>query len=510
VAEKLRHPKGLFLLFFTEMWERFSFYGMQAVFYLYMINALTFDKTFADLIYGNYTGMVYITALIGGFLSDRYMGNRKSIVTGGIIMAVGQFLLFTSGMLYTNKPYAAFFLYAGLILLCLGNGFFKPNISSMVGQLYPENDKRIDSAFTIFYMGINIGGLLAPIICGFVGNTGNLADFKWGYLAAGIGMLLSLVVFIPLKNKYVVTPEGKPIGIVPPYKSSGRDSNSGSGSGSGRKVRNITRNLAFFVIVFVLFFFVFKTDTIGSFIYATFFTAPLSIILDKSLSKIEKQKIIAMFILIVFTMIFWIAFGEIGSSLTYFADKQLDRSIFGWQMPPAVFQAFGPLFIVSFAPIMAVIWTFLAKKNTEPSIPFKLALGLLFMCLAYLILALAVKLLDPTVKTGMQWLIIMYFVLTIGELSLSPIGLSMMVKLAPIRFGSVLMSVWFLSLGTSFKLSGVLSTFYPHDDIKPIFLGMQIATTYDFFMIFVVFTGVSAILLFLLIKPLLKLMNGIR
>jgi POT family proton-dependent oligopeptide transporter len=264
------------------------------------------------------------------------------------------------------------------------------------------------------------------------------------------------------------------------------------------------------VIVFVLFFFVFKTDTIGSFIYATFFTAPLSIILDKSLSKIEKQKIIAMFILIVFTMIFWIAFGEIGSSLTYFADKQLDRSIFGWQLPPAVFQAFGPLFIVSFAPIMAVIWSFLAKRNTEPSIPFKLAIGLLLMCVAYLILALAVKFLDPTVKTGMQWLIIMYFVLTIGELSLSPIGLSMMVKLAPIRFGSVLMSVWFLSLGTSFKLSGVLSTFYPHDEIKPIFLGMQIGTTFDFFMIFVVFTGISAVILFTLIKPLLRLMHGVR
>ena len=502
----MRHPKGLYLLFFTEMWERFSFYGMQAVFYLYMINALTFDKTFADLIYGNYTGMVYITALIGGFLSDRYMGNRKSIITGGFTMAVGQFLLFTSGLLYTNRPYASFFLYAGLMFLCLGNGFFKPNISSMVGQLYPENDKRIDSAFTIFYMGINIGGLLAPIICGFVGNTGNLADFKWGYLAAGIGMLLSLVIFIPLKNKYVVTPEGKAIGVIPPYK----ESQDKLAEKPKMNVNNLIRNLAFFVIVFALFFFVFKTDTIGAFIYATFFTAPLSIILDKSLSNIEKRKIIAMFILIVFTMIFWIAFGEIGSSLTYFADKQLDRSIFGWQLPPAVFQAFGPLFIVSFAPIMAVLWTFLAKKNTEPSIPFKLALGLLLMCIAYLILALAVKLLDPTVKTGMQWLILMYFVLTIGELSLSPIGLSMMVKLAPIRFGSVLMSVWFLSLGTSFKLSGVLSTFYPHDNIKPIFLGMQIGTTFDFFMIFVVFTGISAVILFFLIKPLLKLMHGVR
>jgi len=521
------------------MWERFSFYGMQAVFYLYMINALTFDKTFADLIYGNYTGMVYLTALIGGFLSDRYMGNRKSIITGGFTMAFGQLLLFTSGMLYTNKPVAAFFLYSGLIFLCLGNGFFKPNISSMVGQLYPENDKRIDSAFTIFYMGINIGGLMAPIICGFVGNTGNIADFKWGYFAAGVGMLLSLVIFIPLKNRYVVTPEGKPIGVMPPYRKSydrnvtslgignegksvpkedfGNEEkreelgNEGKYRGSDRSGgRNLIKYSGFFVIVFALFFFVLKSDIIGSFIFATFFIAPLSIILDKSLGKIEKQKIIAMFLLIVFSMVFWIAFGEIGSSLTYFADKQLDRSIFGWQMPPAVFQAFGPIFIISFAPILALVWSGLAKRKSEPSIPFKLAIGLFLICIAYLILALAVKFLDPNVKTGMQWLVIMYFFLTLGELSLSPIGLSMMVKLAPIRFGSMLMSVWFLSLGTSFKLSGVMSTFYPHDNIKPIFLGMQIATTYDFFMIFVVLTGLSSLILFFLIKPLLKLMNGVR
>ena len=217
-TEKLRHPGGLFLLFFTEMWERFSFYGMQAVFYLYMIQALSFDKTFADLIYGNYTGMVYITALIGGFVSDRYFGNRKSIVTGGALMAVGQFILFSSGLMYANRPLASALLYTGLFFLCLGNGFFKPNISSMVGQLYPEGDKRIDSAFTIFYMGINMGGLLAPIICGLVGNTGNIADFKWGYFAAGIGMILSLVIFIPLKNKYVVKPDGSPVGAVPPAK----------------------------------------------------------------------------------------------------------------------------------------------------------------------------------------------------------------------------------------------------------------------------------------------------
>jgi len=505
-TEKLRHPGGLFLLFFTEMWERFSFYGMQAVFYLYMIQALSFDKTFADLIYGNYTGMVYITALIGGFVSDRYFGNRKSIVTGGALMAVGQFILFSSGLMYANRPLASALLYTGLFFLCLGNGFFKPNISSMVGQLYPEGDKRIDSAFTIFYMGINMGGLLAPIICGLVGNTGNIADFKWGYFAAGIGMILSLVIFIPLKNKYVVKPDGSPVGAVPLAKLKIENPET---TGVSRK--QIFVNAIVFVVLFLIFKFALSADIIGSFIYSTFFTAPLSIITDRTLSKIEKQKIVAMFILVVFTMIFWIAFGQIGSSLTYFADNAVDRSIFGWSIPPSVFQAFGPLFIVSFAPLMAIVWTFLAKGNKEPSIPFKLALGLILMALAWLVLAIAVNMLAPGVKMGMLWLIIMYFVLTIGELSLSPIGLSMIVKLAPLRFGSVLMAVWFLSLGTSFKLSGVLSSFFPTENYKPVLLGLfHINTTVDFFYIFVAMAGISSIILFVLIKPLLKMMHGVR
>ncbi|MFA7359688.1 MAG: peptide MFS transporter [Candidatus Kapaibacterium sp.] len=505
-TQKLKHPGGLYLLFFTEMWERFSFYGMQAVFYLYMIQALSFDKTFADLIYGNYTGMVYITALIGGFVSDRYFGNRKSIVTGGALMALGQFVLFTSGMLYADKSMASGLLYAGLVLLCLGNGFFKPNISSMVGQLYPEDDKRIDSAFTIFYMGINLGGLLAPIICGFLGNTGNIADFKWGYFAAGIGMILSLVIFIPLKNKYVVKPDGTPVGDIPPAKLKSEKTDI---TGVSRKQMLV--NAIVFAALFVVFKFVLDYDTIGSFIYSTFFTAPLSIIMDRSLTKIEKQKILAMFILIVFTMIFWIAFGQIGSSLTYFADNQVDRTFFIWTLPPSVLQAFGPLFIVLFAPLMAIAWTFLSKSNKEPSIPFKLALGLLLMALSYLILAVSVSVLAPGVKVSLLWLIVMYFVLTIGELSLSPIGLSMIVKLAPIRFGSVLMAVWFLSLGTSFKLSGVLSAFFPTENHKPVLIGLfPINTTVDFLYIFVGLAGISSIILFVLIKPMLKMMHGVR
>jgi POT family proton-dependent oligopeptide transporter len=458
---KLKHPKGLALLFVTEMWERFSFYGMQAIFYLYMINALSFEKVDADLIYGNYIGMVYITAILGGYMADKFLGNRKAILTGGSLMAIGQFLLFTSGMFYNSKSVSVVFLFIGLIFLCLGNGFFKPNISTMVGKLYPENDKRIDSAFTIFYMGINLGALFAPIICGFLGNTGNMADFKWGYLAAGIGMILSIVVFSLYKSKYLLTPEGESIGIVPAGKADKSDDPKNKISS-----KEILFNIGIFIIIFVVFKFLFKADTIGSFIYATFFTAPISIVTDKALSKIEKQKISALFILIIFTMVFWAAFGQLGSSITFFADRQMDRSFLGINIPPSVFQFFGPLFIVTFAPVMAVLWTFLSKRSKEPSIPVKLGFGLLFMSLAWVLLIIGFKSVIPGVKVNMIWLILMYFTLTIGELCLSPIGLSMVFKLAPVKFAAILMAVWFLSLGTSFKISGVMSALYPQESVK--------------------------------------------
>ena len=206
------HPKGLYVLFVTEMWERFSYYGMRALFILFMTKALLFDKAYASEIYGSYTGLVYLTPLLGGYMADRYWGNRKSIIIGGILMAVGQLLMFMAGTFYQEVDVATNFMFIGLTFLIVGNGFFKPNISTMVGQLYPAGDKRVDSAFTIFYMGINLGAFIAPLLCGYLGDTKNAGDFRWGFLAACIGMILSLILFITLKNKYIVTPEGEQIG----------------------------------------------------------------------------------------------------------------------------------------------------------------------------------------------------------------------------------------------------------------------------------------------------------
>ena len=200
------HPKGLYLLFFTEMWERFSYYGMRAIFILFMTKALFMGNAEASNVYGSFTGLVYLTPLLGGYISDRFWGNRRSILVGGILMALGQFLLFFSGSLVTEAAQSATSIsamWAGLTLLIIGNGFFKPNISTMVGQLYPPNDRRIDGAFTIFYMGINLGALFSPLICGGLGDTGSIFDFKWGFLAAGVGMVISTITFELLKNKYL-------------------------------------------------------------------------------------------------------------------------------------------------------------------------------------------------------------------------------------------------------------------------------------------------------------------
>ena len=211
------HPRGLYVLFATEMWERFNYYGMRAILVLFMTKALLFSDAFASNLYGSYTGLVYLTPLIGGYIADRYWGNKRSILIGGLIMAIGEFLLFFCGSLYESSPSASTFLFfSGLGFMIAGNGFFKPNISSLVGQLYPKGDRRIDAAYTIFYMGINVGGALGPFICGIVGDTGNPADFKWAFLVAGIGMLISVVVQKIYQDKYIRDPEGNPLGEPSP------------------------------------------------------------------------------------------------------------------------------------------------------------------------------------------------------------------------------------------------------------------------------------------------------
>lgn len=496
------HPKGLYLLFFTEMWERFSYYGMRAIFMLFMIKALLLSEKDSSNIYGSYTGLVYLTPLLGGYLSDRFLGNRRSIEIGGIMMALGQFILFFSAS--TAGAMAVTLMWAGLTLLIIGNGFFKPNISTMVGNLYPEGDRRVDSAFTIFYMGINLGAFFSPLVCGSLAEK---VDFKWGFLAAGIGMVISLVSFWMYKGKLLVGHDGKDLGM--PVKKLDLMSILTIVGSTG--IIFLMLNLKSIVNT--------DADIIGYFIFGALIVMPLIIMTDKSLSSVERSRIGVIFILCFFVIFFWMSFEQAGASLTLFADKQTDRMVGTWEMPASWFQSINPLGIIILAPLFSILWGTLHNRNMEPSSPMKMAWGLALLTLGYVVIAIAVKGVDSSVKVSMWWLIALYVLHTMGELCLSPIGLSMVSKLSPARFSSLLMGTWFLANACANKLAGTLSSLIPpgagEKEAKagaemPSIAGFQINNLYDFFMVFIVLSGVAAVILFLMSNFLKKRMHGIK
>ena len=498
-ANQKGHPRGLYLLFITEMWERFSYYGMRALFMLYMTQALLFDKEFSSEIYGSYTGLVYLTPLLGGYIADRYWGNRRSILWGALMMAVGQFLMFLSACYFHEVFLAKWLMFAGLGTLILGNGFFKPNISIMVGDLYEPGDKRKDSAFTIFYMGVNVGATIAPLWCGLVGNTGHREDFKWGFLSACIGMLIGAAVFQFYKDKYLVTPDGKPVGNPPKQKP--------VQASEQIRSKRLFWTMGIATVILASLFAIGGADWIGAFIYATIITVPLSILADSSLTRQERKQICIIFILAFFVIFFWAAYEQAGASLTFFADEQTDRWIGGWEMPASYFQSFGAVFIVLLAPVFAAIWSFLGRHRLEPVSPRKQAIGLFLLSLGYLLIAFGVKGVEPGVKVSMLWLTGLYFLHTMGELCLAPIGLSLVYRLSPARFSSLLMGVWYLSTSAANKLAGLLSSYYPENGVVKNFLGYEVATLYDFFMLFVAMSACAAVVLFVLSKKISKMMG---
>lgn len=494
---KTGHPKGLWVLFGTEMWERFNYYGMRAVLVLFMTKALLFDKVFASNLYGSYTSLVYLTPLIGGYVADRFWGNQRSIIAGGIVMALGEFLLFFCGSTYASAPaLSSILFFSGLGLMIAGNGFFKPNISTLVGQLYPKGDRRIDSAYTIFYMGINVGGAMGPFICGLVGDTGNPADFKWAFLAAGIGMMISVVVQLIFHKKYVVGPDNQVLGMPP------------------ANAPAIWHNPVFMVVglgllsALAIGLLYVDAKVIGYLTYlliaATLFIAFI-IFSDKSLTGIEKQRIGVIFIVAFFVIFFWSAFEQAGASLTFFAEEQTQRDLGFFVVPASVFQSLNSIFVITFAPVFAWLWLKLGKY--EPSSPTKMAIGLLLLAIGYWWIATGVKNVGSGVKVSMIWLVGMYALHTWGELSLSPIGLSLVNKLAPFKFASLLMAVWFLANAAANKLAGILSALYPEAGKTTRFLGYEMATMYDFFMLFVGMAGFASLILFLLTKKLQQMMH---
>lgn len=552
--QKKSHPKGLWVLFGTEMWERFNFYGMRALLTLFLVNSLLMKEGDVSIIYGAFLGLCYLTPMLGGFISDRYLGNRNCILLGGSLMAVGQLFLFASASIFGDSLETATMLtWVALGVIILGNGFFKPNISSMVGSLYPKQEKsKLDTAFTIFYMGINLGALLGQFIAPRLGDVKidgvrDIHAFKWGFLAAAIAMIIGTLVFLFLKNKYVVTPEGRPIGGLP-SKNEAADFE----EGEAQKAHFTPAALGMAVVALIglclVFHFAVGQNWIYSFIYSSGLTLAGLILSDKSLTKIETQRIWVIYIISFFVIFFWAAFEQAGSSLTFIADNQTDRNFFGWQIPPSMVQIFNGLFVVALAVPFSMLWDYLRSKNSEPISPMKQAFGLILIALSYFIIANNVKDLGTSGLLAVKWLILLYFIQTCGELCLSPIGLSLVSKLAPKRFASLLYGVFFLSNASGYALAGTLGSILPPTGDKfakaeslgidlqavldktvtatpeqlkllndnqivtqyPVFAGVTIHSLYEFFMVFVVLCGLAAVVLFAITPKLKKMMNGVR
>ena len=395
---KQDHPKGLYLLFFVEMWERFSYYGMRALIVLYMIQTLMYSAHKAGSIYGLYTGLVYLTPLLGGFLADRFIGQRKCITAGAILMSCGLFLL-------AFGPKTLFL--AALFLMICANGFFKSNISSVLGLLYGNDNSKKDSAFTIFYMGINLGAFFSPIICGTLAVK---FGFEYGFATAGCGMLLGLTLYKLFENKLLGEHGLKPTPQKP----------------------------------------------------------------DETNEEAQHSNMqcFALFALMIFTVPFWICFEQAGASLTLFAEYQTNRHIFGHEIPTGYFQALNPLFIITLAPLMSVLWEKLRSKNMEPTSVEKFAIALFIMAISYVLMIIA-GFLSSTSQVSPLWLFFGYFIMTIAELCLSPIGLSLVSKLAPKKFLSLMMGCWFLTSFCGNLLAGLWGGEY--ENLTPVQLFTPLA-----------------------------------
>jgi POT family proton-dependent oligopeptide transporter len=428
-----KHPRVLVYLLFTETWERFSFYGMRALLIFYLTKAFLFSDEAAYAIYGSYTALVYATPVLGGLLADRLLGFRKAVLIGGVLMALGHFAM--------AVPNLQVF-YAALALLICGNGFFKPNISSLVGRLYGTDDPRRDSAFTLFYMGINLGAFLAPIACGYLGEQ---LGWHWGFGLAGIGMLLGLVVFLRAQPLL--------LGLAdPPARPSGR-------AVFARLSPEVWVYLGTLLAVVVAWQLVQRGALLGS-ILIVFGAAVFLGLLVYALrlpQKIARDRLLVALLLTLVSAVFWSFFEQAGTSMSMFTDRNVDRWLFGALIRASQFQSVNGLCILLMAPVFSVLWLHLARHRLEPSTPFKFALGLLFLGLGFAALYIGAKTSRETGIVPMFWLILCYFLHSIGELCLSPIGLSMITKLAPKGVTGMLMGAWFLAYSFAQYLAALIA-----------------------------------------------------
>ncbi len=416
-GEILGHPKGLFMLFATEMWERFSYYGMRALLVLSMVAAVDsanpgFGWSRADALefYGTYTGFSYFAPLIGGWLADNLLGQRRAVVLGAFIMAAGQFILSAT----VAKDLHLF--YFGLVVLISGNGLFKANISTMVGELYRPGDARRDAAFSIFYMGVNLGAFIAPLVCSTLGEDPHYG-WKYGYFAAGCGMTLSAFIQLFLARRFLGD-----LGMRPSAQRAKEKS-------GGVKV---------------------------------------------PLTPVERDRLKVIFVLFVFVMIFWAAFEQAGGLMNLYASEKTDRMLGAFEVPAGWFQSVNALFIVLLAPFFGMLWVGLARRGKGVPTPLKMALGLTLTGIGFLAMVCAVFDQGAHGKASMIWLILAYLFHTMGELCISPVGLSMVTKLAPLRLASLMMGVWFLINAFANKLAGTIGAYAEHAGELTVFAGLAI------------------------------------
>jgi len=496
VTTQKGHPAGLYTLFFTEMWERFSYYGMRALLVLYLTSeaikgGFGLERSDALEIYGLFTGLVFLTPILGGFLADKVLGQRKAIYIGGLLMALGQFSLAAS-VAYTGEIASSqqFLLDLGLGLLIMGNGFFKPNISTIVGSLYEANDPRKDSAFTIFYMGINLGAFFSPLVCGALGIS---LGWEYGFGSAGLGMLLGIVFFFfrahtlgdagfpPNREKegarlsirdytevllYVAAVIGLVVGFLTSWSSIADDMQT-----------NILMTLAVLAV--------------GGLSYTVF---------TGTTGKDQWSRVGVILILSVFNIFFWAGFEQAGGTFNLFASENTDRMIdwANYEIPAPFFQSINAIAIFAFAPLFSILWLRLSRIGKNPNTPVKFAFGLILLGLGFVVMSMANNAANGGNLVSPMWLVGVYLIHTFGELCLSPIGLSMVTKLAPQKIVSIMMGLWFASMALANYMAGVLESLL-HELLPdmPLFY-------------FLVLTSCSAGFLLLILSPWLKkMMRGI-
>jgi proton-dependent oligopeptide transporter, POT family len=437
----LGHPRGLFVLFFAEMWERFSYYGMRALLIFYLVQHWLYSDQQASVIYGAYTALVYIAPVVGGYLADHYLGQRKAVLFGAVLLTFGHFLMAFEGD-GGQQAAAMNVFWLALSFIIVGSGFLKANISVMVGQLYPRTDIRRDPAYTIFYMGINLGAAIGALTAGYLGQT---FGWRYGFGAAGVGMLLGLAVFV--LGKPLLMGRGEP-----------RDPQRLAARVFGLRFEWLLYALSFLTVGLV--WIMIQNQKLVGLLLGVAGVVLVGYVLHTAVFRLPKEdrdRILAALYLIIGSILFWALFEQAGASLNLFTDRSVDRTLFGWEVPASMFQSLNSIYIVLLGPVFAWLWLALGRHGREPSAPTKFGLAVIQVGLGFLVLVAGAKAAGAESLTPVLFIFLIYLIHTTGELCLSPVGLSAMNRLTPAHMASLIMGTWFFASATGNFTAGLIS-----------------------------------------------------